>query len=88
MKINDRLIALLEQHLSYDLGDAWTVSHNKGRWLIYFRGKHIDCWKAEHEKKPMPREKRLTTYDCVLDAIIAADQFKASETWYLENYAK
>lgn len=88
MKINDRLIALLEQHRTYGLGDAWTVSHNKGRWLIYFRGKHIDCWKAWHEEKAIPEQSELASYDSVLDAIIAADQFKASETWYLENYAK
>jgi hypothetical protein len=88
MKINDRLIALIEQHDYYDLGDSWSVSRNKGRWLIYFRGKHIDCWKSEYEEKDVPRERELTTYDCVLDAIIAADQFKTSETWYLENYAK
>lgn len=79
MAISERLIGLLEQHPSYDLGDAWSVSKRDNRWHIYFRGKHIDCWNAEYRNK---EPTTLNSYDSVVDATLAAEQFKESEPWY------
>lgn len=77
MRIED----LLEQHKHYDVGPGWTIGKRDHVWHIYYLGKHIDCWLAEHIKSPYPQPEELRTFPTAVEAVAFCLEMKRVAKW-------
>lgn len=71
------LTPLLEQHGSYDFGAGFSVTKLASGWNLYFRGKHVDCWRSEFSG----HAEDLNSFS-TLTAAYAAFHQQLKQPWY------